>query len=94
MANQSMLAKYDDQNPAALQRMLKEGQARFQAFSPEIMQASLKAALEVYADVSARNADFKKVWDNMLAYRNDQYLWWRVCEYTFDDFMIRNRTRT
>ncbi len=94
MANQSMLAKYDDQNPAALQRMLKEGQARFQAFSPEIMQASLKASLEVYAEVSAKNADFKKVWDNMLAYRNSQYLWWRVAEYTYDDFLIRNRTRT
>ena len=89
-----MLSKYDDQNPAALQRMLKEGQARFQAFSPEIMQASLKAALEIYAEVSARTPDFKKIWDHMLAYRNSQYLWWRVAEYTYDDFMIRNRTRT
>ena len=58
------------------------------------MEASLKASLEVYADVSAKNADFKKVWDAMLAFRNDQYLWWRVAEYTYDDFLIRNRTRT
>ena len=94
MTNQWMLAKYDDLNPVALQKLLKEGQAKFQAFSPEIMQASLKAALEVYAEVSARNADFKKVWNEMLAYRNSQYLWWRVAEYTYDDFMIRNRTRT
>ncbi len=94
MANQWMLAKYDDQNPAALQRLLKEGHAKFQAFSPEIMQASLKAALEVYKEVSAKSADFKKVWDAMLAYRNSQYLWWRVAEYSYDDFMIRNRTRT
>ena len=94
MSNQSMLAKYDDQNPAALQTMLKEGQAKFQAFSPEIMQASLKASLEVYNEVSAKNADFKKVWEHMLAYRNSQYLWWRVAEYTYDDFLIRNRTRT
>jgi TRAP-type mannitol/chloroaromatic compound transport system substrate-binding protein len=58
------------------------------------MEASLKAALEVYQEVSAKNADFKKVWDAMLAFRNDQYLWWRVAEYTYDDFLIRNRTRT
>ena len=61
---------------------------------PPIMEASLKAALEVYAEVSAQNADFKKVWEKLLAFRNDQYLWWRVAEYTYDDFLIRNRTRT
>jgi TRAP-type mannitol/chloroaromatic compound transport system substrate-binding protein len=94
MTNQWMLAKYDDQNPAALQRLLKQGQAKFQAFSPEIMQASLTAALEVYKEFSAKNADFRKVWEAVLAYRNSQYLWWRVAEFTYDDFMIRNRTRT
>jgi hypothetical protein len=49
--------------------------------------------LEVYAEDSAKNADFKKVWESLLAFRNDQYLWWRVAEYTYDDFLIRNRTR-
>ena len=40
------------------------------------------------------NADFKKVYDAMVAFRNDQYLWWQVAEYTFDSFMIRARTRS
>ena len=39
------------------------------------------------------NADFKKVWDNMVAFRNDEYLWWQVAEYTYDTFMIRTRPR-
>ena len=30
----------------------------------------------------------------MAAFRNDEYLWWQVAEYTFDNFMIRTRTRT
>ena len=30
----------------------------------------------------------------MQAFRNDQYLWWQVAEYTYDNFMIRTRTRT
>jgi TRAP-type mannitol/chloroaromatic compound transport system substrate-binding protein len=34
------------------------------------------------------------VWDNIVAYRNDEYLWWQVAEYTYDSFMIRARTRT
>jgi TRAP-type mannitol/chloroaromatic compound transport system substrate-binding protein len=37
--------------------------------------ASLKAAFELYAETSKTNADFKKVLDAMLAFRNDEYLW-------------------
>jgi hypothetical protein len=29
----------------------------------------------------------------MSAFRNDQYLWWQVAEYSFDGFMIRNRVQ-
>ena len=35
-------------------------------------------------DFGKTNADFKKVYDNMLAFRNDEYLWWQVAEYTYD----------
>ena len=28
-----------------------------------------------------------------VAFRNDQYLWWQVAEYSYDSFMIRARTR-
>ena len=57
------------------------------------MEACLKAANEIYADISSKNADFKKVYDNMVAFRNDEYLWWQVAEYTYDTFMIRTRPR-
>ncbi len=93
MVNDWMTAKYDAGNPPAMKRLLTEG-AQLRPFPPAVMEASLTAALEVYKEVSAQNADFKKVWEQMLAFRNDQYLWWRVAEYTYDDFLIRNRTRT
>ena len=88
-----MLAKYDTVNPAALRRLLSGG-TQLRAFSPAIMDACLKAAFEVYADVSAKNVDFKKVWESMLAFRNEQYLWWQVAEYSYDSYLIRTRTRT
>jgi TRAP-type mannitol/chloroaromatic compound transport system substrate-binding protein len=94
MANEWMLAKYDANNPPALKKLLAGREAKLQAFSPAIMEASLKASLEVFAEVSEKNADFKKMWEALLAFRNDQYLWWRVAEYSYDDFLIRNRTRT
>lgn len=56
--------------------------------------ASLKAAFELYAETSKTNADFKKVLDAMLAFRNDEYLWWQVAEYTYDTFMIRARAKS
>jgi TRAP-type mannitol/chloroaromatic compound transport system substrate-binding protein len=94
LANEWMVAKYDAVNPPALKKMLAEGVVQFRQFPASVMDASLKSALEIYGEVSARNPDFKKVWEHLLAFRNDAYLWWRVAEYTYDDFLIRNKTKT
>jgi TRAP-type mannitol/chloroaromatic compound transport system substrate-binding protein len=88
-----MQAKYDAANPLALKRLVAAG-TKLHPFSPEIMDASYKASLEVYAEDSAKNPDFKKVYDSMVAFRGDQYLWWQVAEYSFDTYQIRARTRT
>jgi TRAP-type mannitol/chloroaromatic compound transport system substrate-binding protein len=47
----------------------------------------------VYAETAAKNPQFKKIYDAMVAIRSDQYLWWQVAEYTYDTFMIRMRAR-
>jgi TRAP-type mannitol/chloroaromatic compound transport system substrate-binding protein len=36
----------------------------------------------------------KKVWEAMLAFRNDEYLWWQVAGLTYDTYLVHNRTRT
>jgi TRAP-type mannitol/chloroaromatic compound transport system substrate-binding protein len=58
------------------------------------MDACYNAANELYGETSASNADFKKVLDSVVAFRNDQYLWWQVAEYGYDSFMIRARARS
>ncbi len=88
MANEWMQAKYDAGNPAALRRLIASG-AQLRPFSQNVLEACYKAANEVYAETSATNADFKKVYDSMVAFRKDEYLWWQVAEYTFDTFQIR-----
>ncbi len=85
--------RYDARNPQALKRLISGG-AQLRPFPMPVMDACLKAANEVYAEINATNADFKKVYDNMVAFRNDEYLWWQVAEYTYDSFMIRSRSRT
>src|SRR5271167_4366230 len=91
-ANSWMAARYDMQNPSALKRLVAGG-TQLRPFTNEVLEACLKASNELWAEISAKNPDFKKSIDAMQAYRSDQYLWWQVAEYTFDSFMIRSRTR-
>ena len=86
------LADYDAKNPQALKRLVANG-TQLRPFSTSIMEACLKASEEVNAETSASNPDYKKVWDSIVAFRNDEYLWWQVAEYTYDSFMIRSRAR-
>jgi TRAP-type mannitol/chloroaromatic compound transport system substrate-binding protein len=58
------------------------------------MEASYKAAHEVYAELSQTNPQFKKLYESLLAFRGDSYQWMQVAELSFDAFMMRMRTRT
>ena len=91
-ANTWMAARYDMQNPAALKRLVASG-TQLRPFNNEVLDACLKATNELWAEISGKNAEFKKAIDAMQAYRSDEYLWWQVAEYTFDSFQIRSRTR-
>jgi len=92
VANTMMQAKYDAANPAALKRLVSAG-AQLRPFPQPVMDACFKAANELYAETAAGNPDFKKVYEAVVAFRTDQYLWWQVAEYGYDTFMIRSRTR-
>ena len=87
-----MMAKYDALNPTAL-RELVAGGAQLKPYPQDVMEAAFAASNEVYAEISAENAMFAKIYDSYSKFRNDQNLWFQVSEYTFDTFMIRNRPR-
>ena len=91
-ANQDMLARYDAQNPVAL-RSLVAGGAKLTPFTQDILEAGYAAANEVYAQLSAENADFKKALDSMTAFRAESLLWWQIGELSYDSFMARTRGR-
>jgi TRAP-type mannitol/chloroaromatic compound transport system substrate-binding protein len=86
-ANTNMMAKYDTKNPIAIKQLVAEG-AVLRPFSQEILEASYSAAKETYAEISANNANFKKIYDDQLAFKKDAYLWMQLSEYTFDTFMM------
>jgi len=93
MANTWMQSKYDTLNAVALRKLLTGG-ARLMPFPTPVMEACLNAALELNHEVAATNAEFKKIYEAMMAFRGDQYLWWQVAEYSNDTFLIRHRLKT
>jgi TRAP-type mannitol/chloroaromatic compound transport system substrate-binding protein len=92
-ANNWMLAKYDAVNAPALRRMLGTG-TELRTFPQSIMEASLRAANELYGELSAKSPDFKRGYDSMVAYRTDVLPWWQLNEFAYDTFMIRTRGRS
>jgi TRAP-type mannitol/chloroaromatic compound transport system substrate-binding protein len=86
-ANVLMLAKYDAQNPAAMRRLVSNHGVQLRPFSREILDACWNGANEVYAEESAKNPGFKKIYDSWRPFRDDQILWSRVAEQNFDRFM-------
>ncbi|SMF39435.1 TRAP-type mannitol/chloroaromatic compound transport system, substrate-binding protein [Xaviernesmea oryzae] len=86
-ANANMLARYDAHNATALKQLVSEG-AILKPFSQEILEASYKAAQEVYAEITGKNAAFKKIYDSQQAFKKDGYLWNQIAEYSYDAFMM------
>ena len=93
LCNVEQIGRYDARNPQALKRLVAAG-TQLRPFSQSIMEACLKASNEVNAETSAANPNYKKVWDSILGFRNDEYLWWQVAEYAYDTFMIRTGARS
>src|SRR3978361_130727 len=87
-ANTWMMAKYDELNPQALRKLLAGG-TKLHVFSPQIMDASYKATMELHADVAKENANFKKANDSIMAFTKNAYQWFQVAENTYDQYMIR-----
>ena len=86
------IGKYDSQNPDAIKRLVASG-AILKPYPADVMEAAYAATQELYTEISADNALFKKIYENLAAFRSDGYLWWQVAEYGFDAFMIRARAK-
>jgi len=86
VAHTDMQAKYDAKNPAALKQLVGSGTKLFR-FPKDVMDAAFKESMAVYAELSGKNANWKKVYEDFSAFRRDQNLWFRFAEAGFDDFM-------
>jgi TRAP-type mannitol/chloroaromatic compound transport system substrate-binding protein len=83
--NGDMLARYDTLNPQALRRLVAAG-AQLRPYPRDVLAAAWKATHELYDEFAGKNAKFKKVYDHWKAFRDEQYLWFRVAELTYENF--------
>ncbi len=90
LADNGVRAQYDAANPIALKRLAMGG-AELRLFPQEILEAFFQTTNELYAQLSQQDAKFNAIAESYMAFRSDEYLWWRVAEYSFDNFMIRER---
>jgi TRAP-type mannitol/chloroaromatic compound transport system substrate-binding protein len=85
-----MQARYDARNPAALKRLVAGG-AILRPMPRPVMDAAFKAAESLYAEIAAKNPNWKKIWEDWSKFRADQVLWFRVTEREFDNFMAAQK---
>ena len=83
--NLLMLAKYDFKNPAALKRLIAGG-TKLRAFPQPVLEACFKATVETFNELSAKSADFKRVYEHWKEFMNTSNQWFQVAEYRLDAF--------
>ncbi len=86
-----MCARYDAKNPLALKQLLASG-TKMLPFPRDVMEASYKAAMAYYAETSATNPEFKKVYDDYKKFLDEQNFWFRVAENEYGKFMFSRKT--
>ena len=85
-AHVQMQAAYDAKNPMALKQLVA-AKTKVLPFPKDVLDLAFKESMALYADISAKNPGWKKVYDDMAAFRRDQNLWFRFTEAKFDSFM-------
>jgi len=86
-AQVNMLAKYDSLNPAALKRLMAAG-AVIRPFPQPVMEAFYRATSEHFAEVAAKDQQFKRANDSVNAFRRDSLQWLQISDHAFDTFLV------
>ncbi|MEK9951867.1 MAG: TRAP transporter substrate-binding protein [Curvibacter sp.] len=81
-----MQAKYDARNPEALKQLVAN-KTKLVAFPKAVMDLAFKESMALYSDISAKNPNWKKVYEDYANFRRESNLWFRFTEARFDSYM-------
>jgi len=85
-----MTARYDARNPIALKQLVGSG-VKLRPFPADVMKAAYKSAMDLYSDLSAKNPEWKKIYEDYARFRNDENAWFQFAEAYFDRFMQQQK---
>ena len=89
-ANVRMMADYDVKNPQALRRLVAGG-TKLRPFPKAVLEAAEKAVYELYDELSAKSAHWKRIYPEWKKFRDEQFLWFRVAENTYDNYVFSSK---
>jgi TRAP-type mannitol/chloroaromatic compound transport system substrate-binding protein len=89
-AHTHMQARYDAKNPEALRQLVAGGTKLFR-FPKDVLDAAFKESLALYSELSAKNPNWKKVYEDYAKFRTEQNLWFRFAEAGFDSYMHQQK---
>jgi TRAP-type mannitol/chloroaromatic compound transport system substrate-binding protein len=90
--HQNLCAKYDQLNSIALRRLIAGG-AKLSFFSNDILDAAHAASFQIYEDIARQNAGFAKVYAPWKKYLDDNELYLRVAENSYESYAFSKRAR-
>ncbi|ETW14537.1 TRAP dicarboxylate transporter subunit DctP [Roseivivax marinus] len=89
--NTDMLAEYDYKNPTALRELVDNG-AELRRFPDDVMEAGYEATLDLYSDFRQNVDGWAEIYDSMMAFQSEHFLWTQVAEQNFAAFMQQKQS--
>ena len=86
------LAKYDAINSGGLRQLVAAG-AKLRFFSQEILDASYDASFKVFDDLQKQSPAFAKIYPAWKKHIDDNELYFRVGEATYDNYIFAKRVK-
>jgi TRAP-type mannitol/chloroaromatic compound transport system substrate-binding protein len=84
-AADSTATLYDARNPEALQRLVAGG-VQLRRFTPDIMQAAQRTAVEITEANAAADAGYRKVYEAWKQFRDASHRWFATAEHAYAEF--------
>jgi TRAP-type mannitol/chloroaromatic compound transport system substrate-binding protein len=84
-SEQTMQARYDAKNPAALARLVDRG-VLLRPFSPDILDAARRAAEAIYEEQAAADPGYRKVYEAWKKSRTELNRWFGTAELAYASY--------
>ncbi len=86
-ANLQMQVDYDAKNPPALKRLLKRG-VKLRKFPLDVLKAAEKEAFALFDEIAAKDALYKKIYEDWKGFRGDINRWFATTELAMAQYLF------